>query len=81
MGLGNVVVVVVIVVVVVGVVIVVVVIVVVGGGEGGGRGGGRGGGVYSQAKMLRGKPNSLSPGPVAGLLFVVREDYTLPSRT
>ena len=39
-------------------------------------GGGRGGvGVVSQANMLRGKPNSFSRGPVAGLLCVVGKDY------
>ena len=31
---------------------------------------------YSKANLLRGKPNSLSRGPVAGLLCVVEEDYT-----
>ena len=32
------------------------------------------GGVYSRANVLRGKPNSLSCGPVAGLLCVVGQD-------
>ena len=37
--------------------------------------GGGGGGVYSQANLQRFKPNSLSRGPVAGLLCLVGEDY------
>ena len=31
--------------------------------------------VYSHSNLLRGKPNSLSRGPVAGLLCVVGEDH------
>ena len=50
----------------------------------GGRGGGLshenrgGGGLYSQANLLRGKPNLLSRGPVAGLLDVVVEAMSVP---